>query len=227
MQSEDRPIQFATELVHAPAQLAVPGLQKLYFELSQDSRLAYAGSDFNPPGPPKFVSRRGQRTRSLAVFLPDRALLVEEWVDMPLGSFIEKMTAFTDHYLPSRGVPQLTAHTFTIRTTLALSQYADANAFILEGVCRQEGRMAGFFTRPVDVAGMRLSFPPTPEEPGVMQVGVEAFKESPGEILVESKGVYAGVQVGPGDTSPLVDNALAVRALIDDAIVPYLNQFDV
>jgi hypothetical protein len=91
VQSEDRIIHFSVELIHAPVQSKVQDLQKLYFELSQTRLGAYDSTDFTNPLQARFYSRRGKKTQSFALFLPDRIVLVEEWADVPLSDFQERV----------------------------------------------------------------------------------------------------------------------------------------
>ncbi|MCF6285127.1 MAG: hypothetical protein L3K26_08050, partial [Candidatus Hydrogenedentes bacterium] len=121
MQSEDRVIHFGVELLHKPIKHKKDVLQKLYFDLSQTRNGGYDSTDFTHPVRPRFYSKQGKRSQSVAMFLPDRVLLVEEWADIPMSSFLDRTEAVAARVLEMDGVAPFVAHTATIRSTFALT----------------------------------------------------------------------------------------------------------
>jgi len=226
MHSEDRIIHFSVELIHRAVPFRKEALQKLYFDLSQ-TRGGYDSTDFTNPAQVKFYSRRGTRTQSLAIFLPDRVLLVEEWTDSSLNEFVEKLRDFAPRVLEARDVPQFNLHACTIRSTFALSpQQSDSRVFLLDQVCSQANKVTPYFRRPLAKAGLTFSFPQTNEDPGAFTVIIEPFMHSPKEIYVEVKGVFGQTPVDREAVEVLADNVRGVRHFISDRVYPYLNQFD-
>jgi len=226
VQSEDRPIHFSTELIHPPRQHKVPVLQKLYFALSQVRGVGYESTDFSPPGPPKFYSRRGPKSQSLAVFLPDRLLVVEEWVDIPLPTFLDKVETVASHAMTELGIGPIAVQTATVRTTFALTHFEDARVFLLDHACRQEGRIGPYLGRPVAVGGLRFVLPETPEHRGTLHVTVESYRHSRNEVYVEVKGVFANQRVDRESLDAIRTNIVMVRSFINERIHPFLDQFD-
>lgn len=225
MHSEDRIIHFSTELIHRAVPYRKEALQKLYFDLSQ-TRHGYDSTDFSAPTQVKFHSRRGERTQSLAIFLPDRVLLVEEWTDCSLNEFVEKVREFAPRVLAAREVPNFHVHACTIRSTFALSaQQTDSRVFLLEQVCGQANKVTPYFRRPLAKAGLTFAFPQTPQDPGGYTVTIEPFMHSPKEMYVEAKGVFQ-TPVDAASVEVLLDNVRNVRHFISDRIFPYLNQYD-
>src|SRR5690606_18896376 len=143
-----------------------------------------------------FHSQRG-RAQSLALFLPDRTMLIEEWVDLPLEDFLLKVEEVGRRVLTDLGAQQFLAQTVTLRTTFALSHYDDAKAFMLDRVCAQGGHIAAHFRRPISTGGLRLVFPETPEQPYTLQVLIESFRQNPREVYAEVKGLFnnAGIDI--------------------------------
>ena len=225
MQVEDRPIHFSTELIHAPKPLQVPALQRLYYELSQ-TRAAYMNTDFSPHAPPRCHSRRGRQSQSLLVFLPDRLLVAEEWVDISFRDFLERMETVAIRALPLLEVGPIRAQVATVRTTFALTNFPDSRAFLLERVCAQTGRLAPYLSRPVAVGGLRFVLPETPEHPGNLHVTIESYQRSRNEIYVEVKGIYLNQGVTAEKVSKLSENFKCVREFIGQSVQPYLAQFD-
>lgn len=227
MQSEDRVIHFSAELIHAPVTPNKPMLQKLYYDLSQIKGAGYESTDFTNPTQVRFYSRRGKKTQSIALFLPDRLVLIEEWADIPLSTFGERVRIVAGLALEARSVPCYLLHTATIRSTFALSYFDDAKTFIIDHVCAQENRMATYLQRPVAVGGIRLVLPETNENPGAYHVTIESFRHSNNEVFVEVKGIFGRQQIFPGQEESIIDNIRNVRTYITDNIFPYLDQYDI
>jgi hypothetical protein len=226
MQSEDRTIHFSAELIHPPAQHKNQVLQKLYFDLSQTRAGAYDSTDFTNPLQARFYSRRGPKAQSVAVFLPDRLLIVEEWADMALSEFLERVREVGTRALEARGVPRYVAHTATVRSTFALTHYDDARVFLLDHACGQEGRISPYFKRPVATGGLRFVLPETNEHPGAFHVAIESYRLSRNEVFAEVKGVFARQQAGAADFQIILDNIRQVRSFISDQVYHYLEQYD-
>ena len=226
MQSEDRPIHFATELLHRPIQRDVARLQKLYFELSQRGSAGYDSTDFSHPVQSRFHSKRGTKSQSLALFLPDRLVLIEEWTDIPLASFLEKVRVVALNAMEALEIPQFVAQTATVRSTFALTHFDDTRVFLLDNACAQSNRIGPHFQRPVSVGGLRFVLPETPDHPGMLHVTIESFRQSVKEVFVEVKGVFGNQQLTTEDLDAAVENVRTVRHFITDNVFPYLDQFD-
>lgn len=226
MQAEDRVIHFSTELIHPPVQHKKEVLQRLYFELSQTRLAAYDSTDFSNPAQVRFHSKRGKKSQSVAIFMPDRVVLVEEWADMAMNDFLEKVREVGSRALAARGLPCYVVHTATLRSTFALSHCDDARAFIIERCCGQQDKVNPFFQRPIATAGLRFVLPETNEDPGAFYVTAESFRHSRNEVFVEVKGIFGKRQVGAEEINVVLDNIRSVRSFISHRVYPYLNQFD-
>jgi hypothetical protein len=224
MQSEDRVIHFCVELIHPPAPVKRQALQKLYFDLSQ-TRAVYDSIDMADLAQARFHSRRG-KAQSLLVFLPDRVLMVEEWSDIPLSDFEEKVRIAAPIVLEARGVSQVIIHSTTVRSTFALTHYSDARVFLLDNACCLEGRIAPHFDRPIATGGLRLVFPETNEHPGNLHINIETFRHSANEIFVEAKSIFGRQPVTIPDVEPIIGNLRKTREFISERVFPFLQQFD-
>jgi len=226
MQSEDRIIHFSVELVHAPGLIQKDALQRLYFELSQSRASGYDSTDFTNMASPRFYSRRGPKTQSVAVFLPDRLVLIEEWADMALTDFLDKVREIAPRVMRARAIPEFIAHTATIRSTFALSHYEDARVFLIDHACAQQDRITPHFKRPIAVGGLKFVLPETNEHPGALNVTIESFRHSRSEVFVEVKGIYGRERVAEEQLETVCANIRAVRTFISENIFQYLNQYD-
>ena len=226
MQAEDRLIHFSTELIHPPLQHKKPALQKLYFELSKTKHAAYDSSDFTAPIQTRFYSRRSSKTQSLVLFLPDRMVLVEEWVDIPLATFTMKVREVATQAFAHLEIRPFTVQTATLRSTFALTHFDDARVFLLDHACQQAGRIGPHFQRPVATGGLRFVLPETPDHPGNLHVTIESFRHSQNEVFVEVKGVFPKLKMGPSELTQSDENIHIVRGFISNHVFPFLNQYD-
>lgn len=225
MHVEDRIIHFSTELIHAPLQHSVPALQKFYFELSQ-GRMAYESSDFSSPPQFRFYSRRGANTQSIALMLPDRLVLIEEWADLALVDFQEKVREVSRRSMAELGIPFFGAQAVTLRSTFALTHFDDARVFLFDHACQQEGLIGPYFRRPIGVGGIRFVLPETNEHPYALHIVIESFRHSPAEVFVEVKGIFNNQRIDAANTETAASNIRLVRDFITESIFPYLDQFD-
>ncbi len=224
MQTEDRIIHFCVELIHRPAPIKRPVLQKLYYELSQ-TRAAYDNIDLADGVQARFHSRR-DKAQSLMVFLPDRVLIVEEWADIPLSDFEEKVRIGAPRVLEAREAKQIVIHSVTIRSTFALTHFTDARVFLLDNACGLEGMITPHFKRPIATGGLRFVFPETNEHPGAVHVNIESFRHSNNEVFVEVKGIYGRQIIEASNVEAVVANLRHTRAFISERVYPFLQQFD-
>ena len=225
MHAEDRPIHFSTELIHPPLQHKVPALQKFYYDLSQ-TRAAYDSTDFSAPAQYRFYTRRGPSTQSVALFLPDRLVLIEEWAQITASEFCDKVREVAVRAMAQLGVPFFAAQTATVRSTFSLTHFPDARVFLLDHACNQAERIGPHFRRPVSVAGLRFVLPETPEHHGTLHVIIESFRHNIREIFVEVKGVFGSQRIDSASIETSLQNIHEVRDFITGNIFQYLDQFD-
>lgn len=227
MQAEDRPIHFSTELIYAPFELKLPALQRLYYDLSQDPKAAYDNAELTPPGPPRFHSKRGEKAQSFALFLPDRLVAVEEWVDQPFARFLDRVRGIGAGFVNAFEIEGFVSQTATVRTTFGMTHFDDARQFLLDHVCNQTDRIWRHFQRPIGVGGIRFVLPGSAEHPGTLHVIIESYRYSRDEVFVEVKGLFGRPEVAERPTEDLIANIEGVRRFINEAVYPYLQQFDV
>ena len=226
MQSEDRLIHFSSELIHAPRQHARTALQKLYYELSQTRHGAYDNTDFSQPTHARFHTRRGAKAQSAALFLPDRVVLIEEWVEMALSDFSDRVCTVAERALSELGVENFVAQTATLRSTFALTHYGDAREFLMERVCGQSGLIDPHFRRPIATGGLRFALPEGPDHAGNLNVIIESYRNSASEVFVEVKGIFAKRNVDAENLEKLREPISLCREFITDSVFPFLNQYD-
>ena len=224
MQAEDRVIHFCVELVHAPSPINRAALQKCYFELSQ-TRANYDSIEANEGAQSRFYSTRG-RAQSIVLFLPDRALVIEEWADLPLSGFEEKVRLIMPRAAEARGVDRFLVNAATVRSTFALTHFTDARVFLLDRACGLSGRITPYFQRPVATGGLKFVLPETADQSGTLHVNIESFRHSNDEMFVEVKGVFGRNPVVVAEAEEVIRNLRLVRQFISERVYPFLQQFD-
>ena len=224
MQIEDRVIHFSAELIHPPLSLNRQHLQKLYYDLSQ-SRAAYDSIDISTPLQAKFHSQRA-KAQSIMIHLPERMLMIEEWADIPLSTFIEKLRVAVPLAMTTQNIPNIMLHALTVRSTFALTNFDDARVFLLDNACQLDNRIQPYFQRPLATGGLRFIFPETNEHSGTLHVIIESFRHSVSEIFVEVKGIFGRQPVGPDNVDIIATNLQTTRRFITDHVFPFLQQVD-
>ena len=226
MQSEDRLIHFATELVHTPRQHEKAKLQKLYYELTQTSGASYDSNDFSQMQQVRFVSKGEGNAHSALVFLPDRMIVLEEWAEIPLSDYLKKVSAITAKAMQELGIDQFIGEAVTLRSTFALTHFEDARPFLMDHACQQADKIAPFFRRPIGTAGLRFMLPATAEHPGDIHVIIESFRLGKNEVFVEVKGVFRDLSIDGETLHKALEHIQVCRSFISDNVFPFLNQYD-
>lgn len=227
MHAEDRLIHFSTELVHAAVKPDAAVLKKLYYELSQSVDSGYDNTDFSNPAQPKMFTRRGARTYSGLVCLPDRLVILEEWADSTLLAFMDRAAAVASTYLRVVGPAHYTMQAVTLRAACAISHGASARDFVLEKVCGQNrDGMGEAFGRPVDLGAVRFLFNESPEHPGTFHIAIEPFRFGPREVLIEVKGIFPHQALDADAMGLLQDHIRNCRSLLSQRVYPFLNGLD-
>jgi hypothetical protein len=124
MHIEDRPIHFSVELIHNPTPIHKEALQRLYYDLT-GTPVSYDSTDFSFPMQTRFYSTHG-KSQSIALFLLDRAIIIEEWTSATFEEFLNRVKELGPKILQARNQGAFLAHAGTFRSTFALTRYDDA-----------------------------------------------------------------------------------------------------
>ena len=226
MHSEDRSIHYSCEMFHAPRKHKQADIQKLYYELSQTPGAGYDNTNFTIPGQPRLYSKRGDKSQSIAVLLPDRLMVIEEWADCTLSDFCHRLRMVAEHGMEALEIKSFLAQTITLRSTCGLSHHQHALPFLMEKACQQQGKIEPYFQRPLAIGGLKFVLPEGPEHPGTLHISIEPFRQEPREVFVEVKAAYRGEPIEPDNLDILGERVTDARGFVTDNIYPYLEQFD-
>ncbi len=226
MHIEDRPIHFSAELIHPPTPINKESLQRLYYELI-GSPVSYDSIDLSFPMQTRFYSMRGNKSQSILLFLLDRTIVIEEWASITFDEFLNKIKGLAPKILETRKQPVFLAHTGTLRSTFALTNYDDAKTFIVEKLLNQTNElMFDHFGRPLTTAGIRFVFPESNDTPGIYHVLIESFRHSKKELFVEVRGIFGRTPVSTQNIDLIINNLKEMREFLIKRLQPFLAQFD-
>ncbi|HOV32793.1 MAG TPA: hypothetical protein PLX23_05460 [Candidatus Hydrogenedens sp.] len=225
MHIEDRPIHFSVELIHNPTPINKETLQRLYYDLI-GTPISYDSIDFSFPMQTRFYSTRG-KSQSIALFLLDRAIIIEEWTSTAFEDFLNKVKELSPKILQARKQTAFLAHVGTFRSTFALTQYDDAKIFILEKLLNQSQELIiDHFGRPLATAGIRFVFPESNDTPGIYHVLIESFRHNRKELFVEVRGIFGRTFITAQKIDVIIENLKDMREFLTQRLQPYLAQYD-
>jgi len=225
MHIEDRPIHFSVELIHNPTPINKEALQRLYYDMI-GTPISYDSIDFSFPMQTRFYSTRG-KSQSIALFLLDRAVIIEEWTSAVFEEFLNKVKELSPKILQARNQAAFLAHAGTFRSTFALTQYDDAKTFILEKLLNQSPELIiDHFGRPLATAGIRFVFPESNDTPGIYHVLVESFRHNKKELFVEVRGIFGRTFITAQKIDVIIENLKDMREFLTRRVQPYLAQYD-
>ncbi len=225
MHIEDRPIHFSVELIHNPTPIHKEALQRLYYDLT-GTPVSYDSTDFSFPMQTRFYSTHG-KSQSIALFLLDRAIIIEEWTSATFEEFLNRVKELGPKILQARNQGAFLAHAGTFRSTFALTRYDDAKTFIMEKLLNQSQELIiDHFGRPLATAGIRFVFPESNDTPGIYHVLIESFRHNKKELFVEVRGIFGRTLITAQNINVVVENLKDMREFLTQRLQPYLAQYD-
>lgn len=222
-----RSIAFVAELVHPPARHDPKALQGIHAEVFgsgacpyKDFRLVAGGAQLSNavgglPGTPV----------SLANVLADRIQIREEQTGLSKDEFAERVRLFSQHALQHLSVRMFLLQQFSVRSVVNPVTNAGSVPFMLTAVMGQDENLLSAFPCEPNLAGLRLSFPPTGQSQGVYNVRIESFSQDARSLFIENVGTFGRPLTADG----LVE--LDVRFgetydFLQETVVGYVSQFD-
>jgi len=220
-----RTIAFLCELLHPPLVPDPAPIQRVHNRMFQTGAPLYrsftvAGTGAvlsNPTAQPAAVSSVG--------FLSDRFQFREELSGLTPDDFSSRVREVTKMAVEERPVQLFTAQVVTIRTLINPRRFQDSRLYLKEGVFGFGEELGGLGREP-QLYGMRLVFPPTPEEPWAFTLRVESFANDPRSLFLENQASFGPI-VGPTGLETLERNIAATYDFLVQRALPFLGHFDV
>lgn len=224
MRYPPRTIALHADLFHPPLE-PNPGLvQKVHNELFQTPDPAYKSFTVSPMGAvlSNPVSRPGEV--STASFLPDRFQFREELTSLTLDEFAERVRDISGRVAAGLGVQVFTAQQVTLRTLINPRHYTDSREYMKVAMFGFADE-TGAFLRAPELYGLRLVFPPTPEEPNAHALRIESFNSDTRSVFLENQASFPPILVGRG-LDVVADNVQAAYTFLVERSLDFVGRFD-
>jgi len=223
-------IYFSTNLIHPPIKLeeSKDSIKEIYHELSKVKGCDYDNISFEgfPTSPPRFTKQQG-KTVSSCLFLADRILIQEDWTDITLESFSQKIREISDRGFRLLKLGFILIQTCTVRSLFVPNHFADARVFLAEKTCGIGDKIMPYFKRPAHMFGMRLVFPPLKDVSHSFDVRIESFNQDPRKVFVETIGTFHLIQpITPANVDVALVNMSTTYGFCTNDVKNFLNQFD-
>lgn len=225
MKYPTRTIALLCELFHPPLQPDPGHVQRVHNELFQGPAPAYKSFAVSPTGAvlSNPVSRPGEV--SMAAFLADRFQFREELTSLTVDEFAERVQHIAGEVARRAGVQVFTAQQVTLRTLVTPRHFRDSRAYLARGMFGF-GEQTEAFGRAPDLYGLRLVFPPSPDEPNAHALRVESFNGDPRSLFLEDQASFAPILLARG-LEPIADNVRAAYAFLVERALDFVSRFDV
>lgn len=219
-----RTIALQCELFHPPAEPSPVHVQRVHNELFQTPDPAYKSYSFSPAGAvlSNPASRPGEV--STAAFLADRFQFREELTGVTLEQFGERVRDISARVAQLAGVQVFTAQQVTLRTLVNPRHYKDSREFMREGLFGFAEELESFGRR-AELYGLRLVFPPTPEEPNAHALRVESFTSDSRSLFLENQASFAPILVARG-LEVLAENVATAYDFLVERSLSFVGRFD-
>lgn len=211
MLSDPRSIAFIVDCIHPQIRHDQGALQRLYSKLAEGGTLTYANFNITPMGAQMTTvhgpaSIPGGTSHSALTFGVDRIQVKEEWPQISLDDFISRARDAVETTMNELPIPMFGAVQCVIRCLVSAQGTADSRQYFDENFFRMDEGAQERLGRQVNLLGLRLAFPATPDDMSVHNVRIESFNGDVRSIFLEECGVYQ-TPITVQDTSP-VENAI-------------------
>jgi hypothetical protein len=228
---DSKTIYLGTELIYPPRKHEKTLLQQFYTALSTEAKFCGCDYDkFTYAGESRLDLRTGQgETLSQCLVMSDRIRL-SEGTTASLEDFvtrIKEVAAIAGRVL-NTGIYII--QSCNVQRLFRPSTSKDSRVFLAEKVCKMNGKenISPYFEdKRAHVFGVRLAFPPTPDqEQAGFAVRIESDRRDIGWIWAENIGTYIAAPIKLDNLEPLGANMQRTAAFLTKNVFEFLSQFD-
>jgi hypothetical protein len=160
--------------------------------------------------------------------LPDRIILINDFTQGSLESFIENANDILNKTIITLKIPLFFFRQYTIRMLANPLNVQDSRVFICEKVCQFEDISLKKFGRAIHGCGLKFVFPPTPSENNEFSVRIESLLRNVKEIFVENQARFLNPLPTNDDKylEVIAGEIKKTQAFIIDNISEFLTQYN-
>ena len=219
-----RTISFLAELLHPPMVADPAPVQRIHNRLFQSKHPIYGSFTVRPDGAQLSNPAQQPGSDSSVLFLGDRILFKEENSGLSLDEFIGRIEQMLAMVIEEKAIQVFTGQAITVRSLVNPKHFRDSRTFLKNGVCGFRNELMNFGREP-QLFGLRLVFPPTPEQQEAYALRIESFANDPRSVFVENQGTF-GPSMGPQAPQEIAAKIRATYAFLTERSLDFLAQFD-
>ena len=219
-----RTIAYVCDLYHQPRNPSPEAIQKLHNRHFAEGNPPFSSFAVTPMGP--VLSNPGMRPGAISqvAFLADRIQFREENGALTCEAFGERVLGIASEAAKLTGIHSFAGQQVTIRSLINPRQFTDAGEFMRDGLFGF-GETIEMFPVPPRILGLRLVFPPGPDNPATNALRVENYAQDPRSLFLENQGSFGPQGVG-GDLSALESNVVQTYEFLVDRAQSFIGTFD-
>jgi len=232
MLSELRPIHFGTSLIFPPLNLSTresrekhqSRIKEVFQKLRSERGIDFDKVDVGVVNGPHLVARRGSGCVRSYAFLRDRMRASDERTERTHEEFAHEVMEIAGVALPIFSIPVIIIQSCVIRAIAKPHGYEDSRDFLFNrGLGLSAQRVVQEFRRPAAVAGLRVTFPPLPNEPNEHRVRLESFARDPSMLFLEVSSIFHKNPVPAADLTRIVTNFKDCYRFLEDRVCPFVD----
>jgi hypothetical protein len=185
-----RTIAFAAEILYPPQQLRADLVQGVHNTLYRQPAIGYQNFQVAPDGIHLSNLPLAPGQISSATFAWDRLVLREELRGGSVEDFATRVVNVTQTAFQALAIPTTLMQQFVVRSLIAPRHFRDGREFLGKRLVAPGTEAWQSFGRPLHSLGVRLVFPPQPEERSTFQVRVETWPQDPRSLWLENTGSF-------------------------------------
>lgn len=219
-----RTIALISELFHPPLQPDPAPIQRLHNKMFQGGDPAYSSFSVTPQGAALSNPVHQPGASSFAAFFADRFQFREELSSLTYDGFAKRVREIAEQVCALRNIQVFTAQQITIRTLINPRHFKDSRAYLKQGMFGFDDEVEAFEREP-QLYGIRLVFPPKPNQPGSYSLRIESFNNDPRSLYIENQGSFGPMLVESGLGS-VEQNILDAYSFVVENTVRFVSCFD-
>ncbi len=219
-----RTIALLSEILHDPLPADPASVQKVHNKMFEGGHPDYTSFAVVPNG--AILSNPGTRAGEVSqvCILPDRFQFREELGHLTYDGFAARVRRISQSVVDLRGIRRFNAQSVVVRTLVNPRAFKDSRTYLKDGMFGFGDKMDVFDQAP-QLYGLRMVFPPTPENPSAYSLRIESFNNDVRSLYLESQGTFGSIDVSNG-LDALEGNVTSTYRFVVERGLPFVQSFD-